>query len=111
MDKGHQQDEPIQPDDDDQGNTSEKMCHLIHNLVILYLFPLLFSWNLQVMQRKRDLLCMTLIKKSYLKLTNPLVLFPTVNFRDKMSAIISEYMHEPLIDNPKVKLFKNSLEY
>ena len=24
MDKGHQQDEPIQPDDDDQGNTSER---------------------------------------------------------------------------------------
>ena len=28
-----------------------------------------------------------------------------------MSAIISEYIHEPVIDNPKSKLLENPLEY
>ena len=28
-----------------------------------------------------------------------------------MLAVITEYIHEPVIDNPKSKLFKNPLEY
>ena len=50
-------------------------------------------------------------KKAIKKLTNPPGLTPTVNFRDRISAMISEYIHEPVIDNPKSKLFENPLEY
>ena len=50
-------------------------------------------------------------KKAIKKLTNPPGLTPTVNFRDRMSAMISEYIHKPVIDSPKSKLFENPLEY
>ena len=50
-------------------------------------------------------------KKVIKKLLKPPGLTPTVSFRDRMSGIISEYMHEPVIDNPKSKPFKNPLEY
>ena len=50
-------------------------------------------------------------KKAVKKLTKPPDLTPTVNLRDRMSGMISEYIHEPVIDNPKSKLFKNPLEY
>ena len=36
---------------------------------------------------------------------------PTINFKDKMSAMIDDYIHEPVIDNPKSNLFKNPMEY
>ena len=54
---------------------------------------------------------MTHIKKAIKKLSKSPGLTRTVNFRDRMSAMISEYIQEPVIDNPKSKLFKNPLEY
>ena len=50
-------------------------------------------------------------KKAIKKLSKPPGSTPTVNFRDRMSAMISEYINEPIIDNPKSKLFKNPLEH
>ena len=36
---------------------------------------------------------------------------PSINFKDKMSAMINDYIHEPVIDKPKTYLFKNPMEY
>jgi len=31
---------------------------------------------------------------------------PAINFKDKMSAMIDDYIHEPVIDTPKVAFSK-----
>ena len=89
--------------------------HVLHSLVILNLIPyslLVFLQSLQAVQRKRDSVCIyDSYKKAIKKLSKSPGLTPTVNFRVRMSAMISEYIHEPVIDNPKSKLFKNPLEY
>ena len=112
MEQGHQQDELIQRDDDDQGNTSETSgpCNS----------PLSYSQSDSTSStsmeptsntKKKGFSVYDSYKKVIKKLTNSPGVTPTVNFRDRMSAIISEYIHEPVIDNPKSKLFENPLEY
>ena len=55
MKQGHQQNESIQLDIDDQGHISE-VCHIIHSLVILNMTPYslqVLLQKLQAVQRKR----------------------------------------------------------
>ena len=62
MKQGHQQNEPIQPDIDDQGHIS-KVGHIIHSLVILNMIPhslqVLLKKLLQVVQRRKGSVYMT----------------------------------------------------
>ena len=112
MEQGHQQDEPIQPDDDDQGNTSETIGPC--NSQLDYSEPDSTSGTSMEPTsntKKKGFSVYDSYKKAIKKLTNPPGLTPTVNFRDRMSAMISEYIHEPVIDSPKSKLFGNPLEY
>ena len=115
MEQGHQQDEPIQPDDDDQGHISETTSGSCNS-------QLGYSESVTVQStsssteptsstKKKGFSVYDSYKKAIKKLSKPTGLTPTVNFRDRMSAMISEYIHEPVIDNPKSKLFKNPLEY
>ena len=110
--EGHQQDEPIQPDDidDDQGHTSETSGPCNSNL------PLESDSTSTSMEptsstKKKGFSVYDSYKKAIKKLSKPPGLSPTVNLRERISAMISEYIHEPVIDNPKSKLFKNPLEY
>ena len=74
-----------------------KLSHVLHSLVILNLIPyslLVFLQSLQAVQRKRDSVCIyDSYKKAIKKLSKSPGLTPTVNFRDRTSAMITEYIH------------------
>ena len=111
MEQGHQQDEPIQPDDDDQGHISETSGSCNSQLGYSEsdtIQPTSSSTEPTLSTKKKGFSVYDSYKKAIKKLSNPPGLTPTVNLRDRMSAMISEYIHEPVIDNPKSKLFKKN---
>ena len=118
IEQGNQQDiedKPTQPDDDDdQGDkikTSGPCTLQLGYSESDYIQSTSVSTELTSSTKKKGFSVYDSYKKAIKKLSKSPGLTPTVNFRDRMSAMISEYIHEPVIDNPKSKLFKNPLEY
>ena len=118
IEQGNQQDiedKPTQPDDDDdQGDkikTSGPCTSQLGYSESDSIQSTSVSTELTSSTKKKGFSVYDSYKKAIKKLSKSPGLTPTVNFRDRMSAMISEYIHEPVIDNPKSKLFKNPLEY
>ena len=113
IEQGNQQDiedKPTQPDDDDdQGDkikTSGPCTSQLGYSESDSIQSTSVSTELTSSTNKKGFSVYDSYKKAIKKLSKSPGLTPTVNFRDRMSAMISKYIHEPVIDNPKANYLR-----